>query len=224
MTVGRLPSIEGGIQPTIVDAKGDLITAVAADTPARIPVGANDTVLTADSTTATGLKWATAGGGGMTLLSTTTLTVGATSTTISSISQSYDHLIILLSGIYTITSDDAIQLRFNSDAGTNYGRANIRCLGTTVTGSTSTSVSEYVTSDRTPGSSAIDGLLNARVSIYRYTSTGQRYIESTSKSIGSAGLTQTTTGYYAGSSAISSVTISSGATFSGGTVYIYGVK
>jgi hypothetical protein len=58
MTVGRLPSIDGGIQPTIVDAKGDLITAVAADTPARLAVGANDTVLTADSTTATGLKWA----------------------------------------------------------------------------------------------------------------------------------------------------------------------
>jgi hypothetical protein len=63
MTTGRLPSVEGGIQPTIVDAKGDLITATAADTPARIAVGANDTVLTADSTTATGLKWATPGGG-----------------------------------------------------------------------------------------------------------------------------------------------------------------
>jgi hypothetical protein len=63
MTVGRIPSIEGGIQPTIVDAKGDLITAVAADTPARIAVGANDTVLTADSTTATGLKWATPASG-----------------------------------------------------------------------------------------------------------------------------------------------------------------
>jgi len=63
MTTGRLPSVEGGIQPTIVDAKGDLITATAADTPARIAVGANDTVLTADSTTATGIKWATPGGG-----------------------------------------------------------------------------------------------------------------------------------------------------------------
>lgn len=59
MTTGRLPSVEGGIQPTIVDAKGDLITATAADTPARLAVGANDTVLTADSSTATGLKWAT---------------------------------------------------------------------------------------------------------------------------------------------------------------------
>jgi hypothetical protein len=46
------------IQNTIVDAKGDVITATAADTPARLAVGANDTVLTADSTAATGLKWA----------------------------------------------------------------------------------------------------------------------------------------------------------------------
>jgi hypothetical protein len=63
MTVGRLPSIDGGIQPTIVDAKGDLITAVAADTPARLAVGSNNQVLTADSSTATGLKWATASSG-----------------------------------------------------------------------------------------------------------------------------------------------------------------
>jgi hypothetical protein len=58
MTTGRLPSVEGGIQPTIVDAKGDIIAATAADTPARLAVGTNNTVLTADSSTATGLKWA----------------------------------------------------------------------------------------------------------------------------------------------------------------------
>jgi hypothetical protein len=46
------------IPKTIVDAKGDLIAASASDTPARIAVGANNTVLTADSSTATGLKWA----------------------------------------------------------------------------------------------------------------------------------------------------------------------
>ena len=67
MTVGRIPSIEGGIQPTIVDAKGDLIAATAADTVSRIAVGANDTVLTADSSTSTGLKWAAPAGGGKVL-------------------------------------------------------------------------------------------------------------------------------------------------------------
>ena len=48
------------IQNSIVDAKGDLIGATANDTPARLAVGANDTMLIADSTAATGLAWKTA--------------------------------------------------------------------------------------------------------------------------------------------------------------------
>jgi hypothetical protein len=47
----------GGISPTIVDAKGDLIAASAADTPARLAVGANGETLVADSSTSTGLRW-----------------------------------------------------------------------------------------------------------------------------------------------------------------------
>jgi hypothetical protein len=47
------------IQHAIVDAKGDLIAATAADTPARLAVGTNGQFLTADSTAATGLAWAT---------------------------------------------------------------------------------------------------------------------------------------------------------------------
>lgn len=51
------------IQNTIVDAKGDLISATAADTPARLASsGVNGEVLTIDTTTATGLKWATSTG------------------------------------------------------------------------------------------------------------------------------------------------------------------
>lgn len=58
MSTGRLGAGDTAIQPTILDAKGDLIVATAADTPARLAVGSANQVLTVDSSTATGLKWA----------------------------------------------------------------------------------------------------------------------------------------------------------------------
>jgi hypothetical protein len=42
---------------TAIDAKGDLIGGTGADTFSRLAVGANNTILTADSSTSTGLKW-----------------------------------------------------------------------------------------------------------------------------------------------------------------------
>jgi len=45
------------IQNAIVDAKGDLISATAADTPARLAVGNNGETLVADSAASTGLRW-----------------------------------------------------------------------------------------------------------------------------------------------------------------------
>ena len=68
------------IQNAIVDAKGDLITATAADTPARLAVGSNGQFLAANSSTSTGLEWQTVTAGGMTLLESGTLS-GASVTT-----------------------------------------------------------------------------------------------------------------------------------------------
>ena len=90
------------IQSSIVDAKGDIIAATAADTVARLAVGTNGQVLTAASGQATGLQWATPASGGMTLLSTTTLS-GA-STTISPIDQTYVDLYIRVDAMQCATA------------------------------------------------------------------------------------------------------------------------
>jgi hypothetical protein len=46
------------ISNTLFDAKGDILVATSADTPGKLTLGTNGFVLTADSSTATGLKWA----------------------------------------------------------------------------------------------------------------------------------------------------------------------
>lgn len=58
----------GAIANTLADAKGDVIAASGADTWVRVPVGADGTVLTADSGATAGVSWAAGGGGGSTLV------------------------------------------------------------------------------------------------------------------------------------------------------------
>jgi hypothetical protein len=99
------------------NAKGALLSATAASTPAVLAVGTNDQVLTADSSTSTGLKWATASAGGMTQLATGTLS-GA-SVAITSISGAYKDLILVLQNIKPV-NDTAIRMRFNNDTNNRY--------------------------------------------------------------------------------------------------------
>jgi hypothetical protein len=85
MSIGRVPGATG-IQPSIVDAKGDIIAATAADSVSRLAVGSNNQVLTADSATATGLKWATPASGstfvGCSAFHSTTFTVNGYANTV----------------------------------------------------------------------------------------------------------------------------------------------
>ena len=104
-----------GIPATIVDAKGDLIAATAADTVARLAVGSNNQVLTADSTASTGLKWATPSGLSWTQAATGSLT--GSSITVNSLSGKEYYIVfdaISASGDYTL------RMRFNADTGNNY--------------------------------------------------------------------------------------------------------
>ena len=54
----------GAVMESDVDAKGDIFVATADNTVTRLAVGTNNHVLTADSSEASGVKWAAASGGG----------------------------------------------------------------------------------------------------------------------------------------------------------------
>jgi len=108
------------INKTIIDAKGDLISATAADTPVRLAVGTNGQVLSADSTTATGLNWVSAPGS-MTLLDTKVLNNTVTNYTFTSIAGTYKKLVIVGVGLQSAsTGNDYFKIQLNSDTGNNY--------------------------------------------------------------------------------------------------------
>jgi hypothetical protein len=70
------------ISPTVIDAKGDLIAGVSADTIGKLTVGSNGQYLQADSSTATGLTWSTVSGYSAPTIGSTSIASGATVTTI----------------------------------------------------------------------------------------------------------------------------------------------
>ena len=214
------------INPTIVDAKGDIIAATAADTVSKLTVGSNDTVLTADSSTATGLKWATPAAGGMTLLSTTTLS-GAT-TTISSISGAYTDLYVLIYGMTGGNSDS--KFRIAPNASTNITSQIGQQTSTTLTNT----FGDYLYLSSITGSNdyvpVIDNASNIwALTINNYSSTASRKAFSVTGGFHNQGWLSFGAFWANGgintTSAISSLVFSrSAGNLSAGTVLVYGVK
>jgi len=203
-------------------AKGDLVVGSATNDAAVLGVGSNDQVLTADSSTSTGLKWATAAGGGMTLLSTTTLS--GSSTTISSISGSYTDLQIVATGIDLNTGDDLF-IRLNGDTGSNYYFQFFKNSQGTVTGGSNVASSLFLGSAGATADWNVQGLF--KIDIPRYAAVEYHQIITFNRSFYSPNhLNYQMMGVFNSTAAITSITIltAGGATFDAGTVYVYGVK
>jgi hypothetical protein len=231
MTVGRIPSVEGGIQPTIFDAKADLLTATAADTPARLAVGANDTVLTADSSTATGLKWATPSGANASyslLNSGGTALTGASTITVSGIS-GMNKLYVLIAGASTTSSSPNIGVRLNGDTSGLYQSGGAFFNGSTAyskyyaSGAFNTAATFFFIA---VGSNTADYEAYGSVWIDGANSTGHKFLSATvglDQGSGATGQSSALQGLYRGTSAISSVSLfSSNSNFDAGTLYVYG--
>jgi hypothetical protein len=226
MSASIYPAPLSGIQETITDAKGDIIAATAADAVARLAVGANDTVLTADSSTATGLKWAAAAGGGAnwTLLNSGgTALSGSSTVTVSGISGK-DKIYVLIESATTGTGSSNISVRVNADSGGNYVQNGFRneMASTYSVGAYAAQFSSAATeiSVATTGGSGVVAMAN--VNFTGCNSSGVKQWNCSGSGNQSAGMRQMhRAGVYTGSSTISSISVLADYNFSGGTVYVY---
>jgi hypothetical protein len=209
-------------------AKGALLSATAASTPAVLPVGTNGQYLSADSTASTGLAWASvSAGANWTLLNAggTALT-GATTVTVSGISGK-DKIMILVQGASSASSNIDINWRVNADTASNYYRYGIQL----------NSPSAYSSSSLDSYGGATDRVrlgtmgTNAGASVSGYVlltgcnSSGVKVFQSAGAGTPGGGVDQVMYhfgGYYDSATAISSISIvSNSGNLDAGTVFVY---
>ena len=209
----------GAVSP--LTTKGDLYGFSTSD--ARIPIGTNNQVLTADSAEALGLKWATpASGGGMTLLET--LTMSGSSVTSSTIPGTYTNLFINGVGLYSgAAGGNTMDRRFNGDTGSNYSRIFMYANNSTV------SVAQD--NNNSSVSSTNFATTNDYLTAMHFTQTITRYSDATHyKDMVTFFRSNTNEkavffDRWNSTAAITSLTFFCASnSFSGGTIYIYGVK
>ena len=185
-----------------------------------LPIGTAGQILTVNSG-ATAPEWQTLNAGGMTLLSTTTLS-GAT-TTISSISTSYIRLFMVMYGV-TAAGNGLMRIALNSNT-TGASYVNVSCDGTTTT--TNAQNSNYIRCGATgwDGTNA-NNITTLLVDNYASSSNYKSFIcYGYARNSSGADSAWTVSGGFISNTAVTSIQLSQvGGNLSAGTVLVYGVK
>jgi hypothetical protein len=214
------------IAKATVDAKGDLIAGTADNTVARLAVGGtNGHVLQVDSSTATGLAWAAPAAGGMTLLSTTTLSGASTSI---SVAGGYNYIQGVVFGVTNASTNGRLFIAPNGTTNLSNATGTARYTGGAATVRVEGYDNGYL--DLTRGYDTLRTSADNAwyFTIYNYTSStrfkpfayGGTYIDNDS-----AADVVNFQGAFRSNTAITTLDFSqSGGNFSTGTVLLYGVK
>jgi hypothetical protein len=207
-------------------AKGSLLSASAASTPAVLAVGSNDQVLTADSSTTTGLKWAAPSSGGMTSIASGSLS--GSSVVLSSIPATYNQLLLELKNHYPTANGYGTDVIITGQTSGYQGTYLYNNGSSTSTGNSQTA---NISRDASYALKNTDNNNYLAVHFLNYASTTLRKLMQCYGSFftnGSATYTSFVNSAINYTSAISSITIGleggSATTFAGGTYVLWGIK
>lgn len=168
--------------------------------------------------------------GKMTLLNAGGTAMSGTSTSVSIDSTGYTALEIFIKDAYCNTNDSGAFLRINGDSGSNYGYSAIRWDGgPSVTGVQQNATTYfYYLFNNIPSNNTTLLKGNSQITLFQPTATSNHSVHWQSISGQNNGLQSSTVGggTYDASAAVTSISIHCGgsATWSGGTIYVYGVK
>ena len=226
MTVGRIPNIEGGIQPTLLTTTGDIMYASSASNPARLGIGTASQVLTVNSgatapewaTISTGSNWSLLNAGGTSLTGATTITVSGIS--------AKDKIMILIQNASSVNTAATFGVRLNTDTGSNYtihgieneilstyNNNNFYNISST---STSIPIGKMGTNNtqEVSGFCLLTGCNAAGVKVFNSAGSGGKFGNNQKQFIGG--------GFYNSATVISSISLfSDNGNFDAGTVYVY---
>jgi hypothetical protein len=189
--------------------KGDLYG--FSTVPSRVAVGANGTVLTADSTNANGVAWAAAASTGKSWVQVATGSLSGSALTFTSLS-GYDNYILLAYSISLTTTAGSVTVTYNNDT------ANYRTLAAlTGSGANITTAAASIGIDTTQLTGTLIHQVNGCLSSSgskSYNSLGSR-TQATAAGYSSAGV-------YASNTAITRIDLTTTDTFDNGTYFLYG--